>query len=80
MLAAPEIHNKRSLCQNFETLPKDVRFPPMFTIVEIDAILSQLVVEEVQVHRGHPEPETAIEIDDDEEKTSPLSIRRNKRY
>ena len=79
MLAAPEIHNKRSLCQNFETLPKDVRFPPMFTIGEINALISQLGEAEVQVLQEHPEPETAIEIDDDEEKTTSLSFRKNKR-
>ena len=65
MLAAPEISSKRNLChKEFETLPKDVRFPPAITIVEIDVMLNQLVVEEVPAHLERLDPEKAPEVDD----------------
>ena len=80
MLVVPEDSSKRNLChKEFKTLPKDVRFPPMFTIGEINALISHLGETDVQMHQERPEPETAIEIDDDEEKNTSLSFRKNKR-
>ena len=77
MLVVPEDSSKRNLChKEFKTLPKDVRFPLMFTIVEIDVMLNQLVVEEVPAHLERLEPEKAPEVDDVKEKTSSLSIRK----